>query len=79
MPTDHVETYHRDGSWRNRIADRDDLPGVHLTREAAIEVGRGEAREREVEHLIHHVDGSVDERVSYRPVRQAEAQLVDEH
>ena len=35
------------------------------TREEAVEAGRDEARRRKIEHLVHHLDGTIGERKTY--------------
>ena len=65
MPAGDVETYHALGKWRNRIEALDDLPGEHDTKAEAVRVGRDEARERKVEHIIRNLDGTVGERNTY--------------
>jgi hypothetical protein len=65
MPEGDVETYHSEGKWRNRIEGLQDLPGEHETRDAAVEVGRAEAAERKVEHIVRKLDGTVGERSSH--------------
>jgi hypothetical protein len=65
MPAGDVETYHADGKWKNRIEALDDLPGEHDTKAEAVRVGRDEARERKVEHLIRNLDGTIGERNTY--------------
>ncbi len=65
MPAGDVETYHSDGRWRNRIEALGELPGEYDTKAEAVGVGRDEARERKVEHLIHNLDGTIHERNTY--------------
>jgi len=65
MPAGDVETYHADGKWKNRIEALDDLPGEHDTKAEAVRVGRDEARERKVEHIIRNLDGTIGERHTY--------------
>ena len=65
MPAGDVETYHADGKWRNRIEAMAELPGEHDTKDEAVRVGREEARERQVEHIIRNLDGTIGERNSY--------------
>jgi hypothetical protein len=60
-----VHTVYRDGQWRNELAGGPDLGGTHATKEQAVSVGREEARERGVEHVIHHQDGTIGEKNSY--------------
>ena len=65
MPVGDIETYHADGKWRNRVEALEDLPGAHDTKQEAVRVGRDEARERKVEHIIRNLDGTIAERNSY--------------
>jgi hypothetical protein len=65
MPAGDVETAHADGKWKNRIEALDDLPGEHDTKAEAVRVGRDEARERKVEHIIRNLDGTIGERNTY--------------
>jgi uncharacterized protein DUF2188 len=61
-----VHTVHRDGRWRNTVEGEDtSLPGAYATKAEAVAVGRGEAKRRETEHVIHNEDGSIAERNSY--------------
>lgn len=61
-----VETFCEDDVWRNRIGrGSPPLPGDYRTREAAVEVARGEARIRGVAHVIRHPDGTIAERNCY--------------
>jgi hypothetical protein len=65
MPAGDVETYHADGKRKSRIEALDDLPGQHDTKAEAVRVGRDEARERKVEHIIRNLDGTIGERNTY--------------
>jgi len=58
-------TYCVDGTWRNRIDDRDPLSGEYPSREEAVADGRTEARTRSLEHVIQRTDGTVAERNRY--------------
>lgn len=60
-----IETFCDGGTWRNRVRGRHPLPGDHRTREAAVEVGRSEARVRGVIHIIRRADGTVEQRTRY--------------
>ncbi|MGY2703372.1 DUF2188 domain-containing protein [Nocardioides sp. HB32] len=60
-----VETYCRDGVWRNRVGSSKPLPGEYGCCAAAVEVGRSEARIRGVVHVIRREDGTVAERNRY--------------
>ncbi|WP_210439777.1 DUF2188 domain-containing protein [Nocardioides xinjiangensis] len=65
MPAGDVETYHSDGTWRNRIEALEDLPGEYDRKEEAVQVGRDEARERKVEHIVRNLDGTIHQRSTY--------------
>ena len=65
MPAGDIETYHVDGKWRNRVEALEDLPGEYDRKDEAVRVGRDEARDRKVEHIIHNLDGTMHERNTY--------------
>ena len=65
MPEGDVETYHSDGRWKNRVEALEDLPGSYDTKDEALEVGRDEARERKVEHIVRNLDGTIADRSTY--------------
>jgi Uncharacterized protein conserved in bacteria (DUF2188) len=65
MPAGDIETYHADGKWRNRVETLEDLPGEYDRKDEAVRIGRDEARERKVEHLIRNLDGTIAERNTY--------------
>lgn len=65
MPAGDIETYHADGKWRNRVEALEDLSGEHDTKDAAVRVGRDEARDRQVEHIIRNIDGTISARSTY--------------
>jgi hypothetical protein len=66
MAEGFVHTVHREGAWRTTIENQDNpLPGSFDTKADAVEAGRGEARRRQTEHVIHNEDGSIGERHSY--------------
>jgi hypothetical protein len=61
-----IETSCKDGVWRNSVGrDGPPLGGEHLSREAALEDARNEARVRGVEHIVRGTDGAVIERNRY--------------
>jgi hypothetical protein len=60
-----IHTVHRDGKWLNEIAGGDRASNSFTTKEDAVAEGRRIAQDREVEHLIHNVDGQIHERHSY--------------
>ena len=65
MPSEHIETYRRDGKWRNCADGGVDLPGEYDVRETAVAVGHDEAVRRKAEHIVRKPDGTVEERMSY--------------
>ena len=66
MAMGFVHTVHRDGRWENTIEGEEGLlPGLYATKAEAVAVGRGEARRRQTEHVIHREDGSIEDRNSY--------------
>ena len=54
-----VHTFHRAGTWGNRVPDEAVLPGRHLTQQSAEEAGRDEAQARGVRHVLEGPDGRV--------------------
>lgn len=60
-----VETYFKDGRWWNSVGPGGPPCGECQTREAAVAVGRDEARVRGVQHVVRDVDGTVVERNRY--------------
>lgn len=65
MPEGDIETYHASGWWRNRVEALEDLPGEYDTKDEAVRVGRDEARDRKVEHIIRNLDGTIAGRNTY--------------
>ena len=65
MPEGDVETFHKDGKWWNRIEGHEDLDGEFDRKDEAVDVGREEAREQKVEHIIRKLDGTIGERDTY--------------
>lgn len=65
MPAGDIETCRADGKWRNRVEALAELPGAYDTKDEAVRVGRDEARERKVEHIIRNLDGTIRERNTY--------------
>jgi hypothetical protein len=59
-----IHTRNDGGTWFNEIEGRG-LVSSHRTRDEAIAVGRGIARSRKTEHLIHNLDGTIADRNSY--------------
>jgi len=66
MAEGFVHTVYADGSWKNSVeGDERALLGSYATKQEAVAVGRGEARRRRTEHVIHEQDGTIGERNSY--------------
>lgn len=66
MPKGDVETFHANGSWHNRVEGATGMiSGPHSTREEAVAAGRQAADEREVEHIVHNMDGRIGKRDSH--------------
>lgn len=65
MPEGDIETFHKDGMWRNRVEGNQVLPGEYDNKADAQAAGRKEARERKVEHIIRNLDGTIGERNTY--------------
>ncbi|MCW2835291.1 MAG: hypothetical protein JWN68_3244 [Nocardioides sp.] len=65
MPAGDIETYHADRKWRNRVEAIEDLQGEYDRKDEAVRIGRDEARETKVEHIIRNLDGTIRERNTY--------------
>jgi Uncharacterized protein conserved in bacteria (DUF2188) len=65
MPHGDVETYHQDGSWKNRIEGQSGDMESYASRDEAVAAGRDLARELKVEHIIRRLDGTIGERSTY--------------
>lgn len=65
MPAGDIETFHSDGSWRNRVEGGQTFPDTHDKKDDAVEAGRDLARDAKVEHIIRNLDGTIGERNSY--------------
>ena len=61
-----VHTVRSGGGWTNTVeGDENATHALFHTKELAVEAGRGEARRRQAEHVVHNEDGSIAERNSY--------------
>lgn len=73
MAAGFVHTVHVEGRWENTVEGEENaLPGRYGSKAEAVAVGRGEAKRRQTEHVIHRDDGSIEDRNSYGddPVRR---------
>ena len=52
MPNGDVDTFHRDGSWRNKIAGHSTIEGRYGRESEAAGAGRKVARSLKVEHIM---------------------------
>lgn len=59
-----IHTVHKNGQWVNEEEGGGTL-SRHTTKDAAVAAGRDEARRRRTEHVIHRMDGTIEERNSY--------------
>lgn len=59
MAKGDIETYYEDGQWKNRPQGNDRASNTHDTKAEAEQVGRGMARDRDVEHIIKNMDGQI--------------------
>jgi Uncharacterized protein conserved in bacteria (DUF2188) len=65
MANDGVETYHENGQWKNRVQGNSRASNTADTKAEAQAEGRRMAQERQVEHIIKKLDGTIGERNSY--------------
>jgi hypothetical protein len=65
MPERDVETYFEGTEWHSRIEGEEAPFHTADTKERAIEAGREEARNREIEHIIKNKDGTIADRSTY--------------
>ena len=65
MAAGFVHTVYKRETWLNEIEGGDELSGHYATKEAAVAIGRAEAKRRATEHVIHNQDGTIAERNSY--------------
>ena len=65
MPNGDVDTFHQDGSWRNKIEGHSTIEGMFDTKSEAVAAGRELARSLKVEHIIRNENGQIAERNSY--------------
>lgn len=65
MAAGWIHTEYRSGRWINEVEGGEVLDS-HPTQTRAVEAGRAEAKQRQTEHLIHRIDGTVAARNSYR-------------
>lgn len=65
MAQGDIETYHEDGTWKNKREGTDRAFGTGGTKEEAIQAGREAAQKDGVEHVIKNLDGKIGEKNSY--------------
>jgi hypothetical protein len=67
-----VETFYQDGAWRNRVEGSGTTALSFPSMAEAAEVGRAEAQDARVTHVIRDDTGRVVERTSYRPPSESD-------
>jgi hypothetical protein len=65
MTSGAIETFFRDGRWRNSIQTVRVLAMEYDTREEAVAAGRQLAREARVEHIVRNADGTIAAREAH--------------
>ena len=65
MPHGDIETFHEESQRHNRVEGEGGILNTHTDKTTAVEAGRGEARRREVEHIVKNTDGTIREKNSY--------------
>lgn len=65
MAKGDIHTVHRDDKWFNEVEGGQRASNSAATKAEAEDKGREMAKDREVEHQIHKLDGTIGERNSY--------------
>lgn len=65
MATGDIETYFEGGVWKNRPQGNQRASSTHETKAEAQAAGRAMAIDREVEHVIKKMDGTIGDRNTY--------------
>lgn len=65
MAQGDVHTVHRDGRWYNEVEGGQRASNSAATKDQSAAEGRQMAKNRDVEHLIHKLDGRIGERNTY--------------
>lgn len=65
MPGGAVHTAHKDGMWFNEVEGQSPTGGAFDSKDEAVRAARELARDRQVEHRIHGLDGQIHESNSY--------------
>ncbi|SEQ93464.1 hypothetical protein SAMN05216188_106271 [Lentzea xinjiangensis] len=60
-----VETYHENGTWKNKVEGNSQASSTHDTKDEAVARGREMAVDRGVEHIIRNMDGTISEKNTY--------------
>lgn len=66
MASGDVETYYENGQWKNKVKGSSLVSSSHENKGGAIAAGRQMAALRRVEHIIHRMDGTIEEQSNYR-------------
>jgi hypothetical protein len=65
MAKGDIETYHEGDQWKNKVEGSSRAANTHGTKAEAQAKGREMAKDREVEHVIKKLDGTIGEKNSY--------------
>jgi hypothetical protein len=65
MAKGDIETYHEDGVWKNRVQGGQRASNTAETKAEAQAIGRQMAIDRDVEHFVKKVDGTIGGRNTY--------------
>lgn len=60
-----VETYHENGTWKNKVEGNSQASSTHDTKDEAVAKGREMAVAHGVEHIIRNMDGTISEKNTY--------------
>jgi hypothetical protein len=60
-----VETYHENGTWKNKVEGNSQASSTHDTKDEAVARGREMAVGRGAEHIIRNMDGTISEKNTY--------------
>jgi hypothetical protein len=65
MPKGDIETFYEDGQWHVRAEGEGRLLASYDDKDTAAAYGTRVAKDREVEHIVRRLDGTIEERNSY--------------
>jgi hypothetical protein len=65
LPNGDIETFDEDGQWHVRVEGKGGLLASCDDKDTAAAYGMRVAKDREVEHIVRRLDGTIDERNIY--------------